>query len=181
MPNALTDPGFAANPPVKVNVNARVLGLVIGILATIGAVLSLIGLFAIFGFCTSFGITVSGCGFPIIWLLGTVVGLAGEIMAAIGGFRMYQLNREGKVQVIYGIALAFLGALIGLVGNLVAYSGLIGVGFGGAVIFGFIVDVIIYGVIYYLVVVSRFPGDAPLNTATGGGYRTPPPPPPPSV
>ena len=180
MANALTDPPFAANPPVKINVNARILGLVIGILATIGAILGLIGLFAVFGFCTSFGISISGCGFPILWLLGAILGLAGDILAAIGGYRMYQLNRAGKEQVIYGLALALLGALLGLVGNIIAYSGLIGVGFGGAVIFGFIIDVIIYFIIYYLVVVSRFPGEAPLAPGAGT-YRTPPPPPPPSV
>jgi hypothetical protein len=50
------------------------------------------------------------------------------------------------------------------------------------VIFGLIIDLIIYGVIYYLVVVSRFPGQAPLtppgaSSWNSGGPAAPPPPP----
>ena len=184
MRERLTNPPFAGNPPVKLNVNAKILGLVIGILAAIGALLSLLGLLIVFGFCGS--VVAVGCGLPIIWLLGAVIGLAGSIVGAVGGFRMYQMNREGKLWVIYGIALAFVGAIIGLIGNIVAYSGLIGYGFGAGALVGFIVDVIIYFCIYYLVIISRFPGETPL-VATGPGYGgyggpggAPPPPPPPA-
>jgi hypothetical protein len=49
--------------------------------------------------------------------------------------------------------------------------------------------VIIYAIVWYIVIISRFPGDTPLVAAgpTGGygnppgGYGTPPPPPPPSA
>jgi len=180
MPNVLTDPPFATDPPVKMNVDAKILGLVIGIIAVIFAVFGLIGLIAVFGACTIAGVTISGCGFPILWLLGSIVVLAAEIAAAVGGFRMYQLNREGKNLVIYGLALGAVGALLFLVGQIIFYSGYAGLGggYGGAIAY-FIIYVIVYFVIYYLVVISRFPGDAPL--APTPGYPTPPPPPPPSA
>src|SRR4030088_3698991 len=65
MANVLTDPPFAANPPIKLNVNAKVLGLVIGILAVIAAVIDLIYLPTVFAlnnavnslnqFCQAYG------------------------------------------------------------------------------------------------------------------------------
>jgi hypothetical protein len=173
MANVLTDPPFAANPPVKVNVNARILGLVIGILAAINAIFTLFvgGLLSVFSF---------GIGSAFIWLLGVLIGLVAEILAAVGGFQMYNLNRNGKNLVIYGLALGLLGAVVILIGQLIAYSGLLLYSAGGA-IFGLIFAIIIYGIIYYMVVISRFPGEAPLAPGAGGGYRTPPPPPPPSV
>ncbi len=176
MPNALTDPGFAANPPVKLNVNARVLGLVIGILAIIGAILNLFagGLFSIFAFAG---------GFAFLWFLGVLIGLVADILAAIGGFRMYNLDRSGKVLVIYGLALSLLGAIVHLIGELIAYSGIYSVLYSPAgAIVGLIIDLIVLGIIYYLVVISRFPGEAPMAPGVGGtGYGSPPPPPPPSV
>ncbi len=175
MPNALTDPPFAANPPVKINVNARILGLVIAILAIIGAILNLFagGLFSIFAFAG---------GFAFLWFLGVLIGLVADIFAAIGGFRMYNLDRSGKQFVIYGLALAVLGAVVHLIGELIAYSGIYSVLYSPAgAIVGLIIDIIVLGIVYYLVVVSRFPGEAPLSPGAGGGYRTPPPPPPPSV
>jgi hypothetical protein len=175
MANALTDPPFAADPPVKVNVNARILGLVIGILAVIGAILTLFagGLISLIGFAG---------GFAIIWFLGVLISLVAEIMVAIGGFRMYNLDRGGKDLVIYGLALALAGAVLNLVGQLIAYSGIYAFGYAPAgAIVGLIIDAIIYFIIYYLVVISRFPGEQPLAPGGMGGYRTPPPPPPPTV
>jgi MFS family permease len=175
MANVLTDPPFVADPPVKLNVNARILGLVIGILAVIGALLSLFagGLFSIFAFAG---------GFAPIWFLGVLIALVAEIMAAIGGFRMYNLDRGGKILVIYGLALALAGAVLNLVGQLVAYSGLFAIGYSAAgAVVGLIIDAIIYFCIYYLVVISRFPGEQPLVPGSMGGYQQPPPPPPPTV
>ncbi|MBV8527168.1 MAG: hypothetical protein JOZ75_02520 [Candidatus Dormibacteraeota bacterium] len=163
MANALTDPPFAADPPVKLNVNAKILGLVIGIIAIIGAILSLIGLLAAFGACTILGQTIGGCGVPILWLLGAVIQVVAYILGAVGGFRMYQLNREGKNNVVYGLALGFLGTIVYLIGNIIFYAGIsvIGAGYGGAIV-GVIIDLIIIFIFYYLVVISRFPGEAPL-------------------
>lgn len=173
MANMLTDPAFAANPPVKLNVPAKTLGLVIAILAVIGAVFGGLigGLFSLFALAAG--------GFGGIWLIGILVGLVADIMAAIGGFQMYGGNRAGKNLVIYALALAFAGAVVTAIGNLIAYSGVLGYGAGGA-IFGVIFGIIIYGIVYYLVVISRFPGDAPLAPMSGGygGYGSPPQPPP---
>ena len=186
MANVLTDPPFAADPPVKFNVNAKILGLVLGILSSIGALFSLLGLLAVFGACTIGGISIGGCGFPILWLLGALLQVAAFALAALGGFRMYQMNREGKDNLIYGLALGALGTVVYLVGNIIFWGGISvsgAAGVGGAIV-GVIIDLIFIFVFYYLVVISRFPGEAPLApSAYGGGYGgygSPPPPPPPA-
>jgi hypothetical protein len=175
MANALTDPPFAANPPVKVNIDAKILGLVIAILAILGAILNLFvgGLFSIFAFAG---------GFAFVWFLGVLIALIADIVGAIGGFRMYNADRTGKVLVIYGLALGVLGSLVHLIGILIAYSGIYAFGFTpvGDII-GFIFTAIIYFLVYYIVVISRFPGDAPVAPMSSGGYGGTPPPPPPSV
>jgi hypothetical protein len=173
--NALVDPPFAKDPPVKINVNAKTLGLVLLILGAIGILLQVIGLFTIFGFCSAY----FGCHFPILWLLGDIVGLGGTVLGTIGAYRMYEENPQGKEWVIYGLALGLVGAVLTLVGNLSAYSGLL-VGAGAGAIFGLIIDLIVYFIVYYLVVVSRFPSQAPLNppgASSWGGPSAPPPPP----
>jgi hypothetical protein len=184
MANTLLDPPFAANPPVKLNVNAKILGLVLGILALIAALfVGLIG-----GLLSIFSLAAGGFGG--LWLIGTLIALVGYIMSTIAGFQMYGGNRAGKNLMIYGLLVLFAGAVVGAIGRIVAYSGIIGFGAGyalGGAIVGLILDVIIYGILYYLVVVSRFPGDVPLVASPGGygnppgGYGSPPPPPPPSV
>ena len=170
--NSLVDPPFAKDPPVKVNVNAKTLGLVLLILGAIGILLDALALIGILGFCGTYSI-YGGCNLPILWLLGDLIGLAAVIIGTIGAYRMYQLDPEGKQWVVYGLILGIVGAVVTLIGNYAAYSGLIGIGAGGGVIFGLIIDLIIYGVLYYLVVVSRFPGQAPLSppaaTSWSGG------------
>lgn len=175
MANVLTDPPFANDPPIKVNVNAKILGLVIGILAIIGAVffllVSLGGLWIIGNanaVCNSYGYTCTTNGVFILGLIGLLVVLAGYVMSAIGGFRMYNFNRAGKHQVIYGLLLAVVGGIIAMIG----YGG-----FLSTLIF----DLIVALVLYYLVVISRFPGEVPLVASHMGGYGSPPPPPPPPV
>ena len=183
--NSIVDPPFAKDPPVKVNINAKTLGLVLLILGAIGILVDVLALIGILGFCGTYSI-YGGCGFPILWLLGDLVGLAAVILGTMGAYRMYQGNPQGKEWVIYGLILGLVGAVITLIGNLAAYSGLIGIGAGGGVIFGLIIDLIIYFVIYYLVVVSRFPGEgtfaspssSPPSSSWGGGPTAPPPPPP---
>ena len=175
MANTLTDPPFAANPPVKVNIDAKILGLVLAILAILAAILNLFvgGLFSIFAFAG---------GFAFVWFLGVLVALVGDVFIAIGGFRMYNGDRTGKVMVIYGLTLGVLGALVHLIGVIIAYSGIYAFGFTPAGdIVGFIFWAIVYFILYYMVVISRFPGDSPLTTSPGGGgYGSPPPPPPPA-
>lgn len=180
--NSLVDPPFAQDPPVKLNVNAKTLGLVLLILGAIGILFALLGLITIFGFCGSLSI-YGACSLPVVWLLGELISLAAVVIGTIGAYRMYQGNREGKLWVVYGLILRVVAALVSVVGNYAAYSGLRTIGAGGAAIFGFLVDLIICFIVYYLVVVSRFPGEAPLSqhgatTWDGGGPSAPPPPPP---
>jgi hypothetical protein len=176
---SLTNPSFKDNPPVKLNVNARILGLVIAILACIGLLLSLFagGLFSIIGFIG---------GFAPIWFLGVLVAVVAEALAAIGGFQMYRLNPGGKNLVIAGLALGLVGAVLSLVGEIMAYSGLLGYGASSAIV-GLVLDVIVYGILYYLVVISRFPNPTPAFSKAAMGspsfgpppsYGPPPPPPP---
>jgi len=184
MANTLLDPPFAADPPVKLNVNAKILGLVLGILALLAAVfLGLIG-----GLISVIGLAAGGFGG--IWLIGSLVSLVGYIMSAIAGYQMYQGDRGGKRLMIYGLAVVFIGAIVGAIGRIIAYSGILGFGAGyavGGAIFDIIFGIIFFGIPYYLVVISRFPGDVPLVSSAGGygnppgGYGSPPPPPPPPV
>ena len=177
MANVLTDPPFAADPPIKLNVNAKVLGLVIGILAVLGIIVDLIALPAIFAlnnavnslnsFCNSLGgvnCNTGTSGIFFLALIGVIVSLVGAILYAWGGFQMYNLNRTGKEKVIYGVVVELIGGILQIVG------------YGG--VFGFIFSLIIAIVIYYLVVIARYPGEAPLVASTGGYGGTPPPPPP---
>jgi hypothetical protein len=184
MANVLTDPPFAADPPIKLNVPAKTLGLVIGILAIIGIIIDLIALPVVFAlnnavsdantFCQEINGTNCGgtTGIFGLALIGVLIGLVGSVLYAFGGFRMYQLNRSGKDLVIYGLVVNLVGGIFAIIG----YGGI------GSFIFSLIIAV----VVYYLVVISRWPGDAPLVAAgpTGGygnppgGYGSPPPPPP---
>lgn len=177
--SSIVDPPFAKDPPVKVNVNAKTLGLVLLILGAIGILFDLLGLIGILGFCGPYG---GICSFPILWLLGDLVAFAAVIVFTMGAYRMYQGNAQGKEWVVYGLLLAAAGAIITMIGNLAAYSGLLGISAGGGVIFGLIVELIIYFIVYYLVVVSRFPAEGalapPPASSWGGGPAAPPPPPP---
>jgi hypothetical protein len=175
MANILTDPPFAADPPIKLNVPAKTLGLVIGILAIIGIIIDLIALPVVFAlnnsvssFCSLSGVNCGTTGIFGLAIISVLIGLVGSVLYAFGGFKMYQLDRSGKNLVIYGL-------VVNLVGGILAIVGYGGVG-------GFIFSLIIAVVVYYLVIISRWPGDAPLvATAPPGGYGTPPPPPPPSM
>ena len=101
-----------------------------------------------------------------------------------------QLNRAGKNLVIYALALGFLGSIVGgdWEHRRVQRDLRLG-GYPRRCHLRLIIGVIVYGIVYYIVVISRWPGDAPLVAAgpTGGygnppgGYGSPPPPPPPSA
>ena len=136
MANILTDPPFAADPPVKLNIPAKTLGLVLLILGAIGIILGILGLTVTFGACTVAGVSVGGCGLPILWLLGALIGLIGVCVGTFGAYQMYQVNRDGKRFVIYGLALGLLGSIVTLIGNITFYSGFtgLGVGYGGAIV-----------------------------------------------
>jgi hypothetical protein len=186
--NALVDPPFASNPPLKVNVPAKTYGLVVGILAAIGAILSLfvmIGAFTVSSALSSFdaaanaacnadkaagfnvNCTIYSAGGSAIAGIGALIVLAAMCVGAWGGFQMYQGIHRGRALMVYGLVGAAFGWLI--------YAILWGFGVG---ITYFIVDLIIYAVIYYFLVISKFPDEVPLVAAAApAGYPPYGPPP----
>jgi hypothetical protein len=148
----LLNPPFAKDPPVKLNVPAKTLGLVYAIL---GAISALFGLFAIFGLLAlSPFVAAAGAMAGLFWLglLGLIVALVGTVIAAWGGYQMYQLKREGKSLVVYGLVINVIGGLIGSLG-------------GAGSFVGWLVGAAIAFCLYYLVIISRFPDEPPLVPA----------------
>jgi hypothetical protein len=159
MQQTLLNPPFAKDPPVKFNVPAKTLGLVCAILGAIGA---LFGLFAIFGLLGLSALaTAVGAFVGIFWLaiIGLIVNEIGTIVAAWGGYQMYQLNRDGKRLVVYGLVVYVVGSLIGSLGGAGDFIGWL---LGAAIAFA----------IYYLVIISRFPDESPLVAAGTGPSST---------
>lgn len=161
MSNALTDPPFAEHPPLKLDVDARVLGLVIGILSVVGAIawtlVSITGLWvvgSVNAFCSGFQQSGSDCGTTsgvfALGLIGFALVVAGYLLGAVGGFRMFTEHHLAKRVVIYGQLIGVVGGLLAVFG----YSGFVSV---------FIFDVLLAIVVYYLVIVSRFPDEMPLT------------------
>ena len=143
----LLNPPFAKDPPVKLDIPAKTLGLVYAILGGIAALFALFGILALLGL--SAVATLVGVG--TVWflvLLGSVVSEVGTVLAAWGGYRMYQGDRTAKKPVVLGLAITVVGGLITALGSL--GSGLPGWIFGTAVTF----------VLYYLVIISRFGDEA---------------------
>ncbi len=150
----LLDPPFAKDPPVKFNLNAKTLGLVYAILAVIALLFGILALLALFAF-SAVGAVLGIPQIFVLLLVGSVIGLVGTVLVAMGGFQMNQENRGGKALVIYGLALHVLGGLVSALGGLSASA-----------LFGWIVSSAVTFVLYYLVVISRFPGEAPLVPST---------------
>lgn len=134
----LLNPSFAKDPPVKLDIPAKTLGLVCAILAGISTFFGVIGLLGVSALAA-----VAGTG-ALFWV-GTLVNLIGSALVAWGGYKMYQGDRDGKRLAIYGLAASAVGSLIAALGNL----GLAGWIFNAVILF----------IIYYLVVISRFEGD----------------------
>lgn len=140
----LLNPSFMKDPPVKLDIPAKTLGLICAILAGISTLFGVIGLLGVSTFTV-----VAGTG--SVFLVGTVINVIGSALLAWGGYRMYQGDRDGKRLAIYGLAASAVGSLI------------VALGSGGLV--GWIVNLAILFAIYYLVVISRFEGDPKLVSA----------------
>lgn len=157
--NRLTDPAWGESPPLKVNVDSRVLGLVIGILSLVAGLawllVSIAGLWvtSVNPYCSSFAEGGASCGNTagifVLALIGFLLVVAGYLLSAVGGFRMFAMVHEAKGQAIYGLLLGVIGGLIATIG----YGGFLSV---------LIFDVVLAIVVYYLIVVSRFPDEEPL-------------------
>ena len=144
---SLLDPPFAKDPPVKLNIPAKTLGLVYAILGGISAVLGFFGVIALFGLSAITAVAGVGSVFILI-LIGGVIGEIGTIFTALGGYKMYQGDQGGKKTAIYGLAINVVGGLVSSIGSY------------GAGIPGWIFGTAITFVLYYLVIICRFE-DAP--------------------
>ena len=141
--DALLNPAFAKDPPVKLDIPAKTLGLVYAILGAIAVLFGLSGLLGALQFGGYFAAARVG-GVLFLVIIGGLISLVGTAMAAWGGYRMYQADRGGKRIVIYGLVLNALGGLVTALGS-----------FGGGLA-GWIVSLVFIFVLYYLVIISRF-------------------------
>ena len=164
---SLLAPPFAADPPVKMNVPAKTLGLILAILGAIGALFGILGVFALLALSMlKAAMGPTGPGILLLVVIGVIIVEIGTVGGAWGGYQMYQEKREGKKLAIYGV-------LINVVGSLVAAIGGASWVYRGAlfnVVIGALISIPI--VIYYLVVISRFPGEAPLVARNAGPSAT---------
>ena len=147
----LLEPPFMADPPVKLNISAKTLGLVLAILGGISAFFGLLAVFALLGVSA---LAAAYGGIFIVALLGLIVAEIGTVIGAWGGYQMYQGKQAGKLLAIYGLIINVVGSLLVTIGG---HSGVVGWAFGALVSF----------VIYYLIVISKFPGEpAPVSAPT---------------
>jgi hypothetical protein len=153
--DALLNPPFAKDPPVKFNVPAKTLGLIYAILGAISALFGIFGIIGLLGLIAVGSAVGVFAGFFWLAVIGVIVGEIGTIVAAWGGYQMYQLKREGKRLVVYGLIVNVVGSLVGSLGGVGEFLGWI---IGAAIAF----------VLYYLVIISRFPDEPPLVAAGGG-------------
>ena len=147
--NMLLNPKFAQNPPF--NLDAKILGIVIAVLSALGLLGSLLALLALLAGSTALA-AAGFVGIAFIAIIGVLVGGVAELLSLLGGWQMYQGNVAGKRLVIYGLAIAFAGDVV--------------TAFGYLRIGNVILPLIVTLVLYYLVVISRFPGEAPKTTTT---------------
>src|SRR5207249_10119682 len=92
--DTLVNPPFANDPPVKVNFDAKVVGLVVAILAAIGALFPVLALLGVLGASAGAGSWFAGILF--IARIRGLVNLVADAMTAIGGWQMYQGNEGGE-------------------------------------------------------------------------------------
>lgn len=157
MLDRLLAPSFAADPPVKLNVPAKTLGLILAILGAIGSFFGILGVFALLGLSA---IAAAYGGIFVLAVVGVIISLIGTVVGTWGGYQMYQEKREGKKTAIYGLVINTAGSLVAAIGG---SGGLVGWVFGALIAF----------VVYYLIVISRFPGEAPLVATTTTPTSTP--------
>jgi uncharacterized membrane protein YfcA len=152
----LVNPPFAKDPPVKLDIPAKTLGLVLAILGGISTIFGVLGLIGVSAFAAAVG---GG-----LLVIGTLIALVGTAMGAWGGYQMYQEIRSGRRLVIYGL-------IINTVGSLLAALASSGLG-------SWIINALFAFAIYYLVVISRFEGEPRLaGTPSPRPPERPPQPP----
>jgi hypothetical protein len=168
----LYNPPFMANPPLKFNVPAKWVGLVVLILSALGLLGNLLStlLGTVIGAIGSIG----GNPFLLLLAVSAIVGIIGNVYGIMGGWKMFQENPAGRNQAITGYAIGIGAGLIGVFSNLTHPAVLV------AGIVGWIVGVAIAAVGWYILLMCRFPGDPMWEPAVfsvgmgvpgaGGGY-----------
>ena len=142
--DSLVNPPFATNPPIRISVDAKYIGLAVAILALPFALANSYNLVVLLSALNS-GIQSINVGIWLLFFVDIVLTLVAAVMALIGGWRMLRRDPAGKRLAIYGVGLAFL------------VEALIGLGFGTGL--SSIVRLVILAMLYYAVVVSRFAGE----------------------
>ena len=138
---ALVNPPFASDPPIKISLDARIIGLVIAVLSALVGLLVLLTLLALLGI----GYQASYGSIFILDLVDVLLNLLADALGLIGGIQMLRGNAAGRRLVVYGLALAFVMQVA------------LGLGFGTGA--SAIVTLVLLVILYYAVVVSRFPGE----------------------
>lgn len=181
----LHHPPFENDPPVKLNIPAKTIGLVYAIIAGIALVFA--GIFGLIGLVLGGAIAAAGAAVgvstgPLFFvgsLIRLVISIIGYGMVTFGGWKMYNLDHDGRTMAENGLLVLVIGSLVGVIASF-SVAGII---FG---LIGWVIGTAITGIFWYLLVISRFPDEAPLTGGGGGytpppgGYQPPPPPPPPS-
>lgn len=139
MLDSLMDPPFAQNPAFRAN--AKIVGIVLAILAGIGL------LFGLLGFVVALGLLATAPFFA----LGLIVQIVGDALCVYGGYLMYKEDPVGKRWVIYGLVAFLVSLVLAILGGSVGAQ---------------IIPLVVLAAVYYIVVTSRFPseGSAPART-----------------
>jgi len=160
--NPIVRPFFAERAPSDLCFPSRGLGLVLMILGTFAAVVSLLFVTGVSGLCAP----VAGpCTFPTVDVLGTTLLMVGWVVATAGFALMFTLHPHGRAWAVYGLMLAAAGDILSFVGDVIfvgANSLYYALGKGAITILIF--WLVICAVFYFLVVTSRpAPGAPPLG------------------
>jgi hypothetical protein len=155
----LVEPTFIdrSNPPLKVS--ATVIGWIAVVLAALGLLGLLIAIPVVFAVGTAValvgGTTGSHAGIFLLALLGLVLVAITTLMALVGGWQMTQGNHNGRRLLIQSLA---LNVIFSLIYNI----GLANVG-------QFILHLVVNAIIYYFVVISRFPDELTVGASSTPG------------
>ena len=157
--NPIVRPFFAERPPSNLYFPSRGLGLVLMILGTIAAVVSLLFVTGVAGLCNG----LSLCTFPTVDVLGTVVLMVGWVVATAGFALMLNAHPDGRAWAVYGLMLAAAGDILSFVGDVIFVgANPLYYALGRGAIAIFIFWLVICAVFYFLVVTSRPAPEAPL-------------------
>jgi hypothetical protein len=156
--NPIVRPFFAERAPSDLCFPSRGLGLVLMILGTFAAVVSLLFVTGVSGLCSG----LSLCTFPTLDVLGTIVLMVGWVVATAGFALMFTLHPHGRPWAVYGLMLAAAGDILSFVGDVIFVgANPLYYALGKGAITIFIFWLVICAVFYFLVVTSQPAPEAP--------------------